>query len=379
MVKKQIGLYIHIPFCKSKCHYCDFNSYTGKEACVEPYFAALLQEIRNYSAKLKECTVSSVFIGGGTPSLVDAEYINELLAACRQYFEIDSKAEITIESNPGTLTFDKLYAYRKSGINRLSAGLQSWQDIILKKLGRIHTAEDFRANHKAAVEAGFDNINADLIFGIPGQNIDGWSETVRNVAALKLQHISCYSLKIEEGTPFCNMLESGTLQPAEEELDRRMYRYAVDEFKKLGYIHYEISNFALPGFECRHNMIYWNASEYLGIGAGAHSYIDGKRYNNIYGVEDYTDKVLSGGSPAENVQAIGRTDSMSEFMILGLRLVDGISTEEFKARYNEDVFNVFGKQIDKLIKKRMLEQQSDKLRLTPYGLDVANCAFEEFI
>lgn len=378
-MNKKIGLYIHIPFCKSKCHYCDFNSQAGKEALIEPYFNALGQEIRNYSSGLRDCTIGSVFVGGGTPSLADAKYIYQIMLICRQCFEIDSKAEITIESNPGTLTYEKLLSYRINGINRLSIGLQAYQDILLAKLGRIHSAEDFMVNLEAAVKAGFKNINADLIFGIPGQNMNDWGETVRNVISLGLAHVSCYSLKIEEETPFYSMLRSGTLQPVDDELDRRMYRYAVDQLKRHGYKHYEISNFALPGYECRHNMVYWKALEYLGIGAGAHSYMGGSRYNNICDIEEYINIISNKGNPVENIQSIDKTESMSEYMILGLRLVDGISTLQFKERYGEDIFKVFGNQLDKLQRKQLLEQEGEKIRLSPYGLDVANCVFEEFI
>ncbi len=376
---KKIGLYIHIPFCKSKCHYCDFNSQAGKEALIEAYFHTLQQEIRNSSEHMRDCVISSIFIGGGTPSLPDAKYTYQLMNACKQYFKIDSKAEITIESNPGTLTYEKLLSYRIIGINRLSMGLQACQDVHLKKLGRIHSAEDFMANYEAAVKAGFKNINADLIFGIPGQTVNDWRETVDRVIRLGLQHISCYSLKIEEETPFYDMLRAGSLQPVDDELDRRMYWYAVDELKKRGYIHYEISNFSLPGYECRHNLVYWEAEEYLGIGAGAHSYLGGKRYNNIYDIEDYINITVNNGNPAENVQLIDRTESMAEYMILGLRLVEGVSIKQFELRYGEDVFGIFGKQIDKLLKKQLLELEGERLRLSPYGLDIANAVFEEFI
>ena len=376
---KKIGLYIHIPFCKSKCHYCDFNSQAGKEALIEAYFHTLQQEIRNSSEHMRDCVISSIFIGGGTPSLPDAKYTYQLMNACKQYFKIDSKAEITIESNPGTLTYEKLLSYRIIGINRLSMGLQACQDVHLKKLGRIHSAEDFMANYEAAVKAGFKNINADLIFGIPGQTVNDWRETVDRVIRLGLQHISCYSLKIEEETPFYDMLRAGSLQPVDDELDRRMYWYAVDELKKRGYIHYEISNFSLPGYECRHNLVYWEAEEYLGIGAGAHSYLGGKRYNNIYDIEDYINITVNNGNPAENVQLIDRTESMAEYMILGLRLVEGVSTKQFELRYGEDVFGIFGKQIDKLLKKQLLELEGERLRLSPYGLDIAYAVIEEFI
>ena len=206
MPEKSIGLYIHIPFCKLKCKYCDFNSFSGREALIDPYFDALQQEIRSYSAPLKNHTVSTVFIGGGTPSYVDANYIYELFNTCRQCFNIDKQAEITIESNPGTLTYEKLLTYRTNGINRLSIGLQAWQNILLKKMGRIHTAQEFQVNLRAAVKAGFKNINADLIFGLPGQSMDDWQETIKNVIDSGMQHISCYSLKFEEGTPFMKCL-----------------------------------------------------------------------------------------------------------------------------------------------------------------------------
>ncbi len=378
-MKDSIGLYIHIPFCKSKCKYCDFNSFPGKEALIEPYLDALKKELSGSSDLLRDKTVTSVFVGGGTPSLIDAKNIYELMNTCRLYFNIDGKAEMTIESNPGTLSYEKLMAYRMSGINRLSIGLQACQDALLSKLGRIHTAEEFNLNYEAAVKAGFKNINADVMFGLPGQNINDWQETIKHAAKLGLRHISCYSLKFEEGTPFYEMLQSGELQPVDEELDRRMYWYAADELKRQGYVHYEISNFALPGFECRHNLVYWKAREYLGAGAGAHSYINGSRYNNIYGIEEYIKKISSNTSCKENIERIDRTEAMSEFMILGLRLIDGISVPEFKERFDEDIFSIYGKQLEKLLKKQLLEQEGDKLRLSPYGLDIANNVFVEFV
>jgi putative oxygen-independent coproporphyrinogen III oxidase len=379
MSNKSIGLYIHIPFCKSKCNYCDFNSYQGKEVDFARYFEVLQQEIRYYSAVISDRIIDTVFIGGGTPSLVDTKYIYELLKCCRNYLNIDNRAEASIESNPGTVTYEKLLTYRVNGINRLSMGLQAWQDRLLKELGRIHTAEDFVINHEAAAKAGFRNLNVDLIFGLPGQTMNDWSITIQNILKLGFQHISCYSLKIEEGTVFGKMLEEGRLEPADEELDRRMYWYAVDEFVKAGYSHYEISNFALPGYECRHNMRYWKALEYLGVGAGAHSYLDGCRFNNVCGIDDYIEEKSKDAGHRENIERIDKKESMSEFMILGFRLVDGIRLQDFKARYGTDIYTLYGKQIEKLMRKQLLELEDEKLRLTPFGLDVANEVFVEFV
>lgn len=379
MKDKSIGLYIHIPFCKSKCNYCDFNSFSGKEDYFDRYFHVLQQEIRHYSGALKDHTIDTVFIGGGTPSLVDSKYIYELLKNCRQYFNIYNKAEISMESNPGTLSYEKLLSYRINGVNRLSMGLQAWQDRLLVSLGRIHTSEDFTVNYEAAIKAGFRNINVDLIFGLPGQTMNDWAVTVHKVLKLGLQHISCYSLKIEEGTVFGNLLEEGRLEPVDEELDRRMYRFAIDEMTKHGYMHYEISNFALPGFECRHNVRYWKAEEYLGIGAGAHSYLNGNRFNNVNGVEEYINvKSLDMGA-SENIQAITESESMAEYMILGLRLTNGIVVQEFESRYGVGIYSIYGRQIEKLLKKQLIEQEDGRLRLTAYGLDVANEVFMEFI
>lgn len=376
---KNIGLYIHIPFCKAKCNYCDFNSFPGREEQFNGYFETLRQEIRYYSEILKGRTIDSIFIGGGTPSLVEPVYIYELMKDCRQFLDISDKSEISIESNPGTLSYEKLLSYRVNGINRLSIGLQAWQDGLLKMLGRIHTSEEFLVNYEAALKAGFRNINVDLIFGLPGQTFKDWTATINKVLGLGIRHISCYSLKIEEDTPFGCMLEEGRLEMAEDELDRQMYWYAVDELKKHGYGHYEISNFALAGYECRHNLRYWRAEEYLGVGAGAHSYLDGKRFNNICDIGEYIGVKSADPGMKEDIQIIDKAGSMSEYMILGLRLIDGILASEFEERYGEDIFTVYGRQLDKLIKKELIEYKEGRICLTAFGLDIANDVFVEFV
>jgi len=375
----ELGLYIHIPFCKSKCFYCDFNSFSGKEEHISEYFEALKREIILYSERLKNYKIKTVFIGGGTPSLVDARHIYETINLCKQKLNITSNAEISIESNPGTLTYEKLMTYKEMGINRLSIGLQCWQNHLLKEIGRIHSIEEFIENFNRARKVGFKNINVDLIFGLPAQTLENWIETIANVTQLKPEHISCYSLKIEENTVFGDMLKKGELLPATDELDRDMYSMTIVRLAENGYKHYEISNFAKDGYECKHNLIYWEAEPYIGIGAGAHSYFNDERYNNAYDINDYAHSIMEQGITRENIQEISKKESMSEYIILGLRLVDGISIKDFKLRYDMDIFNVFGEQIRKLIKKQLLELEGDRLKLSRVGLDLANIVFVEFI
>ena len=378
-MSKSIGLYIHIPFCKSKCFYCDFNSYAQKENSYERYFDALNREILFRAEKAKDYRVGSIFIGGGTPSLVDSEYIYKILKTCRQSFDIAENSEISIESNPGTLSLDNLKSYKESGVNRLSIGLQAWQNDILTELGRIHTREDFLRNIEYAKTTGFVNINVDLIFGLPKQTYDNWVETLNNVLSLNIQHLSCYSLKIEDDTVLGKNLKSGLIIPPDEELDRRMYKFAIEKTKEYGLSQYEISNFAQHGFECKHNLLYWKAEEYIGVGAGAHSYFKDTRSNSKYGIDEYIKSILNKDETQENIQIIDKTESMSEYMILGLRLIDGVSAKEFNYRYNVDLFEVFGERIQKNIKKKLLEKENDRIRLTSYGLDVANEVFSDFI
>lgn len=410
---KEIGIYIHIPFCKSKCYYCDFNSYAGMESLAGPYFHALYGEVEDMAGLLDARPVKSIFIGGGTPSLVEPGYISRLLEVCLKYYKIKNDAEISMESNPGTLSYEALKSYRAAGVNRLSIGLQAWQDRLLKKMGRIHNRRQFIDNFEAAYKAGFRNINVDLIFGLPGQSFEDWAETLEAVTALGLgaglRHLSCYSLQIEEGTVLDGLLKKGALEPADDELDREMYGYTVSELAGKGYRHYEISNFAEPGFECRHNLIYWKALEYAGFGAGAHSYLDGKRFNNVYGIGQYIEAVKHrsinetgmnegentpdingpGGSLHENIQPISRKEAMDEYMMLGFRLIDGVTAEEFEVRFGEKLPAIYGRRLKKLIKEGLIEEISsntassdaayDRFRLTKSGLDLANRVFEEFL
>lgn len=376
---KSIGMYIHIPFCRSKCYYCDFNSFACRDELVPAYFNALNKELLIYAEKLKDYRVKTIFIGGGTPSAVDAHYISRLMELINEKINRDRYAEISIETNPGTLTFEKLKVYRQLGINRLSMGLQAWQDNILKKLGRIHTAKEFEHNFLLAREVGFDNINVDLIFGIPGQSYEDWCQTLKSVTELEPQHMSCYSLKIEEGTVFGNKLESGELVPIDDAVDREMYNFCKSYLAQKGYQHYEISNFAKPGRKCLHNLVYWNEEEYVGLGAGAHSFFEGIRYNNVYDIESYIENIIRGKIPSENHEVIGIKESMTEFMILGLRLIEGINIEDFRLRFGKDLYNVYGNEIDKLSYRGFIVVENGYIRLSDIGLDYANQVFMEFV
>lgn len=406
-IDNSIGLYIHIPFCRSKCYYCDFNSYSGREYLAGAYFDALYKETELRGGAMENRRVTSVFIGGGTPSLVDPGYISDLLETCSRYLQLDNDMEVSIESNPGTLSYEKLKAYKSAGINRLSIGLQAWQDHLLKSIGRIHDRRQFAENLDAAARAGFDNINVDLIFGLPGQTFGDWTQTIEEVAKPgTVKHISCYSLNIEEGTVFGDKLAAGTLKPVDDELDRRMYHYATKKLAVKGFRQYEISNFAVPGFECRHNLKYWKAEEYAGFGAGAHSYLNSVRFNNALGIEEYiravNDAYRQGRytAPAaerennaddtcglhQNFSVIGLKESMSEYMILGLRLNEGVSPAEFRKRFGAELTEIYGDTLNKLMQRGLITAcgtdnvgEPEKFCLTTLGLDIANSVFIEFI
>jgi oxygen-independent coproporphyrinogen-3 oxidase len=349
------------------------------ETRYDEYFSALKHEIQTFAEDKEKQTVKSVFIGGGTPSLPDSSFISEVMETINKSFEIEKNAEISIESNPGTLSFEKLSAYNNAGINRLSIGLQAWQDRLLKSIGRIHNKEQFLDNFEQARSAGFKNINTDIIFGLPTQTEDDWNETLNGVLSLDCEHISCYSLSIEKETIFHKMLEKRKLQKVSDETDRNMYHAAIEAFKNKGYRHYEISNFAGEGFQCKHNLIYWNAEEYLGFGAGAHSYIKDERFNNPNGIDEYLTAIKTGADHKENVCKISREESMAEYMILGLRLIDGVCNENFQKRYSKNMFDTYKKQIEKLFMKKLIIADDKCVKLTKLGLDVANQVFTEFI
>lgn len=373
------GLYIHVPFCSSKCNYCDFNSYAGRLDVAESYFDALKKEIELYYNTMRYNLIDTIFIGGGTPSCINQNYISKVLNLCKIKFNISEACEISIESNPGTLDIEKLTTYRRNGINRISIGLQAYQGKLLKYLGRRHSKEDFIASVELAKKAGFININADVIFGIPGQTIGDWAETLKALVDLGITHISAYSLKIEEGTRFGDMLENGELTQVEDELDRNMYHYAIDYLKENGFMQYELSNFAKEGYQCKHNLIYWKCFDYLGLGAGAHSLLEGERFSNKYTIEKYINALEKGLKPVEERYQMEFSDKVAEYMFLGLRLNQGVNSTEFRKMFGQDMFSMYEESFKELQQKNLIEICGERVSLTRLGLDLANQVFIKFV
>ena len=376
---KPIGLYIHIPFCRQKCLYCDFPSWAGKEGQMQGYTDALTQEIRKRATEYTDRKVVSVFFGGGTPTTLTIPMLEQLMQAVLEYWDVAEDAEITTEANPGTLDREMADVLKKMGFNRLSMGVQAWQNRLLKSLGRIHSIEMFLENFKVVREAGFDNVNTDLMFALPNQTMEDWQETVKNIVSLNPEHISAYSLIIEEGTPFYDRYERGELRPADEELDRKMYCWAVGYLAEQGYAQYEISNFAKKGRQSRHNRIYWQAEEYLGMGLGSHSYMEGERFHNIYDLQEYIRADGEVSLLKKDVEIITREDALAEFMFLGLRLTEGVSFDRFRERFGEEMKNIYGSQIEKLVADGLLAEDKKGIRLTERGTDISNVVFEEFL
>jgi len=366
-------IYVHLPFCVKKCNYCDFFSGAFCEKTQEDYVQMLLNEIED-TCFLGQ--VSSVFFGGGTPSLLRAEMIEKILEKIRAKFEVSENAEISIECNPGTVTFEKLCAYQKMGINRLSFGLQSTDDALLKKLGRIHTYETFLQSYRDAKKAGFENINIDLISGVPGTTFASNEETLKNVIALKPTHISVYSLIIEEGTPFYALYneENGTQKESclSEEEDRQITTRTNELLEQAGYEHYEISNYAIPGYACQHNIGYWTGAEYLGFGAAASSYIAHMRFKNALSLHYYD-------LPYIETEMLSKEAEEAEFFITGLRMMAGVSDADFQKRFHHSFFDSYKEVIQKHVNLGTLIQEKDRIFLTKYGIDVSNAVLCDFI
>ena len=377
MKNKHIGIYIHIPFCKQKCYYCDFVSYCNKDNLIEKYIQAVKKEIQLQEI-IKE--IDTIYIGGGTPSYIEAKYIKEILEEIKTK-NISKEAEITIEVNPGTVTLDKLQEYKNCGINRLSIGLQSTQNNLLKTIGRIHNFEEFLETYKMARKVGFKNINVDLMLGLPNQKISDLKESLEKVLELKPEHISVYSLIVEENTPIADKIEKNELILPEEETERNMYWYVKNTLELNGFHHYEISNFAKKGFESKHNLNCWEQQEYIGIGTSAHSYVENVRYSNTENLEKYIDNIEQ-GTPENNKiihEVQNENDKKKEFMLLGLRKIDGIKISEFKKVFGDNPIYLFRNELKKLSDEELIEIYDDIIRLTNKGIDLANLVWEEFI
>lgn len=374
-MKDKISLYIHIPFCVRKCLYCDFPSFSGMESVFDDYVRMLCREIDETYSDYRGMEVKSIFVGGGTPSVLPPALLGRISDKIFSRFDVDSKAEITIETNPGTLDAKKLAEMKSMYFNRLSMGLQAWQDRLLKKLGRIHTADEFETNFLQARDAGFKNINVDLMFALPAQSLDDWQETLEKVMKLRPEHISAYSLIIEEGTPFFDMFDRGELKETDEVTDRKMYYLAKEMLSDKGYKQYEISNFAKEGFECYHNKVYWRTEEYQGFGLGAHSYAGGVRFHNTYDMKEY----LRGEGLRLDKEFLSLQEKQEEFMFMGLRMNEGVSEAEFLRRFGESMDSVYGDEIKELISEELLVKKDGRLSLTDRGVDISNSVFEKFI
>lgn len=389
MRRKQIGLYIHIPFCKQKCSYCDFCSYANKESFIKRYIQCVLKEIIEVennnkidfeNGKDDLFLVKTIYIGGGTPSLIDSKYIVQIIEDIKLNFEIDEKAEITIEVNPGTVTLEKLEDYKRAGINRLSIGLQSTHEHLLKEIGRIHTYLDFLDTFRFAREAGFKNINVDLMIGLPNQTLEEVKDSIEEIVSMEPEHISVYSLILEENTPLFKKVEEG-LELPNEDLERKMYWAVKQTLEQNNYIHYEISNFAKKGYESKHNLDCWNQKEYIGFGIAAHSYTNGIRYSNIENIEQYI-KNYDEDKTEENLVFHEKQDMeamQKEYMLLGLRKIDGVSIQEFKIKFVANPVFLYHSELEKLVNEELLEIDGDMIKLTNKGLDLANIVWEEFV
>ena len=387
---REIGIYVHIPFCKQKCYYCDFKSYANKEELIEKYIKWLKYEIKevgegnklDYENDLDELvTVKTIYIGGGTPSYLDSKYIKVIIEEIRENFKLADKVEITIEVNPGTVNKTKLLDYINSGINRISIGLQSTDNELLKRIGRIHKYEDFLQTYNMAREVGFKNINVDLMLALPGQTIAKLEKGLKQVIDLQPEHISLYSLIIEDGTKIEKMLKNNEITLPDENIERKMYWETKKVLEEAGYIHYEISNFAKEGYKSEHNWNCWSQKEYMGFGVAAHSYTNDVRFSNIDSIEEYIENYEQGNVTDNFVFHEKQTQSskMKEYMMLGLRKIEGISIQEFKNKFVGNPLYIYRKELQKLVEEELIEIELDKIKLTKKGLDFANIVWEEFI
>ena len=376
------GLYVHLPFCRQKCFYCDFPSYAGQEARMAAYVEALLGELAREGAPLRAAwgPPRTVYLGGGTPTALPPALMERLLAGLREFLAAAPDAlEFTCECNPGTVDAAYLSLLRAGGVNRLSLGVQTFDDALLRRIGRIHTAAEVCAAVRQARAAGFRNLSLDLMYGLPGQTLAGLEMSVQQALALAPQHISIYGLQVEEGTPFARAQAAGQLALPTEEESEVMYDYMTAALPAAGYARYEISNFARPGFESRHNLGYWQDVPYLGVGAAAHSYLDGQRYENPRGIEEYLAALRESGRARREEEPLTRATSMEEFAFLALRTARGIDRARFAARFGCELASVYADAIARMRARGFLEEDAQGVRLTPLGMKYGNWVFEAFL
>lgn len=378
-MKKDLGLYIHIPFCVKKCEYCDFLSWNAGEEERQQYVAALLSEIESYREFAKGYRVSTIFIGGGTPSVLLPKQMEDILQKIYEIFELERRPEITIEVNPGTVDEEKLQCYKANGVNRLSMGLQSVKDEKLRLLGRIHTYQEFAESYELARKVGFDNISIDLISSVPGQTLQEWKEELEIAAVQNPEHISVYQLIIEEGTPFYEKYAEHPELLPDEETSREIYLWTGRFLKEAGYEQYEISNYAKPGKESRHNLKYWERGDYLGLGLGAASMVRNIRMSNTKDMRTYLERCDKPKTMREDVQFLEEPRQMEEFMFLGLRKTRGVSKKEFKRIFGREMDMVYEKALHKCLENGMLLEHKDRIFLSEEGTLLSNMVLSEFL
>ncbi len=376
-----IGLYIHVPFCIRKCSYCSFASVPLEGGPVSGYMSALEREMEMRAALLPpgDRSVDSIYIGGGTPTCLSGDDLAGILERVFSLFNVAGGAEITVEANPGTVDGEKLKILKNAGVNRISMGVQACRRELLNILGRLHSYPEAEKSFLEARHAGFDNINVDLIFGIPGQSSRQWHECLEKIIDLEPDHISAYGLQLEEGTALSRMVREGALNPCPEDLEAEMYRDLIEILTARGYVHYEVSNFAVPGRFCRHNLRYWHNRPYLGLGPAAHSCLGGRRFANEPSLPGYLEKLAAGLLPVSWQEEIGPETEMSETVFLGLRLIEGLDVEGFRKRFGRSVDEVYPGEIDRLSGLKLVERADGRLRLTRRGLMLGNAVFAEFV
>ena len=380
-MNKEISIYINIPFCKSRCYYCDFFSNTSKDDLIENYIDAVCSEILQNAEILSQYKIKTVYFGGGTPSYIDSKYIAKVIDTIKLFS--NDISEVTIEINPATVNIDKMKKYKEAGINRISIGLQSTHDDILKNIGRAHNFNDFLDTLKLSKSCGFNNISIDLIYPLPNLNLIRFKESINQVLDLKddynIKHISIYNLELHENTKLYFLINEGFLSLVDEEEEYKMKEYLETSLVENGFLRYEISNFAIPSFESKHNLNYWKQGEYLGVGAGASSFFGGSRYSNVKNIEKYIDAIFNDKNILEEKEDLDKLDLMKEYVILLLRLKDGIDILKFKTKFDVNIFDVFKTEIDKLVKQNLIVVNNKNILLTKRGSEVANIVWQEFI
>lgn len=383
-MRENIGIYIHIPFCKKKCFYCDFVSYENKENLIQEYIDTVCLEILQNAEILSEYNISTIYFGGGTPSLIKVEYIEKILNTLK-LFVTDEKEikEITIEINPNSASLDKLEKYYNLGINRLSIGLQSTHDKILRNIGRLHTFNDFKEVLKNANAVGFKNISVDLIYPLPGLNLSGFKETLNSVIKLKdefnIKHISVYNLEVHENTRLDFLLKEGFVSLCNEDEEYKMREELNKRLQDNGFVKYEISNYAYPGFESKHNLCYWNQEKYIGFGVNASSFFNLKRYRNTSNIDKYIDEIKNNKNIVVETEELDKLSLMKEYIILKLRLSKGVEISEFKQKFGTDIFDIFNTEFNSLKKDNLVNITSKNISLTNRGEEVANIVWEMFV